>query len=491
MYLSFRQPKEKPKKGKPRYGKILYEETHKLPIDVANEPLYILSEIRKHAPAFWTHFSRNSNFQYFLDNSLDKSEGLPLSVVWALDHEELAKQLNWAPKTIQRKAATLELMLAQGWGSVPIGKLNAAFCGDAFLKQFSPNEHRAAVALLKQLAQHEFGHKRLLALPWPKRSSVRRPGAPKKSGTLVNQHIRPDNLVREVVHRIVDEMVELLSHSKEWKYALALLLCLTMGLPLQEICFIQMDAVLCDRNNIPLSIHIKGAIQKKRKRGNAEVYPKTSPKNRLLPVPTKVAYAMKPLLDEWKKKDSEQTYSKRYLIPHDKHQQRRTDFKALERWINTRFRKPLQDNRMHDGQGNVIHPRTPYRRCLSTPRQSLLHAGFETDEFRYFFGLTPSSTAGEFYCDFVNDAEQQRMRNMMDQWLGTVLPSELCDDLDLQNPSAGTTAVFGEKGQIAHVVFTLYIPPVPEEYIPGEGYQLQFWARLGFSLDVKSRPLSA
>ena len=161
----------------------------------------------------------------------------------------------------------------------------------------------------------------------------------------------------------------------------------------------------------------------------------------------------------------------------------------LKKWINKRLKGQLEDNRMHDGQGNVIRPRDPYHRCLSTAKQSLFHAGFETDELRYFFGYPPSSTAGEFYCDFVNASEQQRMRNIIDQWLGTILPSELCEDLALQNPSAGTTAVFGAEGQITHVILTLDIPPVPEGYIPDEGYQLQFWARLGFSLDVKSRSL--
>ena len=493
--MSLRLPKKKVRKGKRPYGKILYDETHKLPSKAAVDSVAIEDALRRHAPDFWRHFFYKDGCAesraLFLEKVLNKVEGLPLAVAWAIDSEELAQQLNWGTKTFQRKGKTLALLLDQDWGPVPIGKLDAAYCGDVFMTEFSATEHCAAVALLKQLAQHEIGHKRLQDNPWPKRSSVRRPMTPKKSSTLVNQHIRPDNLVREVVHRILNEMMELLSQPKEWKFALALLLCLTMGLSLPEICCIKMDAVLCDRDNLPLRIHIKGNIQKKKERWKAESYPETSPKNRSLPVPTKVAYGMKRLLDEWKKTDSEQAYSGRYLIPHDKNPQRRIDCEELKKWINKRLKGQLEDNRMHDGQGNVVHPRAPYRRCLSTAKQSLVHAGFEADEFRYFFGFPPSSTAGEFYCDFVNDSEQQRMRNIIDQWLGTILPSELCEDLALENPSAGTTAVFGAEGQIAHVVLTLVIPPVPEECIPDEGYQMQFGARLGFSLDAKCRPLAA
>ena len=495
LNMSLRLPKKKVKEGEPPYGKILYDETHKLPSEAAVDSTVIEDALRTNAPDFWRHFfyikGCAESRALFLEKVLNKMEGLPLAVAWAIDSEELAQQLNWVTKTIQRKEKTLARLLDQDWGPVPIGTLDVAYCGDVFVTEFSVTEHRAAVALLRQLAQHEIGHKRLQDNPWPKHASVRRPTAPKKSSTLVNQHIRPNNLVREIVHRILNEMMELLSQAKEWKFALALLLCLTMGLSLSEICFIKMDAVLCDRDNLPLDIHIKGEVRKKKGRWKAESYPETSPKNRSIPIPTKVACGMKHLLDEWKKTDSEQAYSERHLIPHDKNPQRRMNCEELKKWINKRLKGQLEDNRMHDGQGNVIRPRDPYHRCLSTAKQSLFHAGFETDELRYFFGYPPSSTAGEFYCDFVNASEQQRMRNIIDQWLGTILPSELCEDLELQNPSAGTTAVFGAEGQITHVVLTLDIPPVPEGYIPDQGYQLQFWARLGFSLDVKSRSLQA
>lgn len=495
LHMTLRLPKKKVKEGDPSYGKIVYEEDHDLPLEVAKAPSAIRDALKEHAPTFWQNFFVKEKYAekkaLFLEKVLREKEGLPLAIVWAIDHKELATQLEWTPTTIQRKARVIESMLKQDWGAVPIGKLDAVYCGDVFMTEFSATEHRAAVALLKQLAQHEIGHKRLQDSPWSKSSSLRRPMTPKKSSTLVNQHIRPNNLVREIVHRILNEMMELLSQAKEWKFALALLLCLTMGLSLPEICFIKMDAVFCNRDNLPLRIHIKGNVQKRKERWKEESYPETSPKNRSLPVPTKVAYGMKCLLDEWKKTDSEQAYSERYLIPHDKNPQRRMDCEELKKWINKRLKNQLEDNRMHDGQGNVVHPRAPYHRCLSTAKQSLVHAGFETDEFRYFFGYPPSSTAGEFYCDFANDSEQQRMRNIIDQWLGTILPSELCENLALENPSAGTTAVFGAEGQIAHVVLTLDIPPVPEECIPFEGYQMQFGTKLGFSLDVKSRPLAA
>lgn len=493
LHMSIRFPKERVKEGSPSYGKIVYEEVHLLPVEAAKNPSAPQDTLAEYAPKFWRHFFlREENAakkELFFEKAVKKEEGLPLAIVWAIDHEELAKQLRWHPKTIQRKAKTLQRLLDQGWGSIPIGKLDAVYCGETFLMKFTSSEHRDAVALLKQLALHEFGHKRLQMRPWPKNYSVRRPAEAKKSATLVKQHIRLDNLVRESVHRIVDEMIELLSQAKVWKFALALILVLTMGLPVQEICFIKMSAVVCDRNNLPLSIHINGAVQEKKKRGKAESYSEASSKNRVLPVPTKVAYAVRPLIEAWKKADGEEKYAGRYLIPHDKNSQRRMDCKEIEKWINERLREQLKDNRLVDGQGNAVHPRTPYRRCLSTTQQSLFYAGFEADEFRYFFGLPPISTAGEFYCDFVNAAEQQRMRSMTDQWLGTSLPYELCGDLELKNPSAGTTAVFGEEGQIAHVVLTLDIPSVPEEHIPTGGYQLQFQTRLGFSLSARSQPL--
>ena len=493
LRMSLRFPKERVKGGTPSYGKIVYEEVHLLPAEAAKNSTAIQEALAEYAPNFWRHFFlREENAtkkELFFEKAVKKEDGLPLAIVWAIDHEGLAEQFGWHPRTIQRKTKTLQRLLDQGWGTIPIGKLDAAFCGETLLTEFTHSEHCAVVALLKQLSQHEVGHKRLQMLPWPKNYSVRRPAEAKKSTTLVNQHIRLDNLVREDVHRIVEEMIGLLSQAKVWKFALALILVLAMGLSVQEICFIKMVSVICDRNNFPLSFHINGAVHEKKKRGKAESYAETSSKNRILPVPTKVAYAMRPLIEAWKRADGKEKYAERYLIPHDKNSQRRTDCKEIEKWINERLREQLKDNRMFDGQGNAVHPRTPYRRCLSTTHQSLFYVGFEADEFRYFFGLPPISTAGEFYCDFVNAAEQQRMRSMTDQWLGTILPSELCEDLRLKNPSAGTTAMFGAEGQIARVVLTLDIPPVPEEHIPIGGYQLRFQTRLGFSLSARSQPL--
>ena len=71
--------------------------------------------------------------------------------------------------------------------------------------------------------------------------------------------------------------------------------------------------------------------------------------------------------------------------------------------------------------------------------------------------------------------------------MGLSLPTELSDHLDKYNPAADAKITFGAKGQITHVIVTIDIPPVPEPLIPKDGYQLQFWAKLGFSLDARSQ----
>ena len=482
--MSFRVQKEKIVKGEPEYGKILYEETHKLPNGVKNSSVDIQMKLRECAPNFWEKFFQTQESDQFVSLSLNKQEGLPLTIVWNIAQEELAKRLSWSDRTIRRKARAMRLIRAQGWGAVPIGKLDALYCG-VTLNGMSYGDHKAVVALLKQLSEYERGYKRLSSDPWPLKSVVRRQAPPKKSKKFVDLHIRPDCLSREDVHQIVNEMIDLIERKKE-KCALALLLCLTMGLPLKEICHVQMKAILCNKKHMPLAIHILGATKKKKKRIETEEYTENSPKNRVLPIPTKVALVMKDLLDEWRKQDSEEVYQERYLIPNDKNKHRRTDSKEIEAWINTHLRGRLRDERMHDGTGKVIGTRSPYHRCLSTFRLSLPHVGFESDELRYYLGLTPNTTAGEYYCDFRNSAEQARMRGLIDQWLGNVMPVNLYSSLSSKNPPAKHEVTFGTTGQVAHVVLEIDVPPVPEKCIPKEGYKLQFWAKQGFSLDARS-----
>lgn len=486
LHMSFRIPKTKVKKGEPEYGKLLYEETHKLPPGTVDEPLYIREALQMFAPEFWGRFLHSDVSRRFLEHHLNLQEGLPLTIVWAADLDELTEQLGWHPKTLQRKEKILAVMKQHGWGTLPIGRLNAQYCGDTLLTDFSPSEHRAAVALLRQLANQEIGHKRLKENPWPKRSTPRRPASPKQSGTLVKQHIRPDCLTKEQVRQIMDDALPLFSVKREGKYALSLLLILAMGISSGEVCYIRLSAIQCSASGFPMTLHVAGTCRKSNSRIEAVDYPDDSPKNRVLPIPTKVAAAIKPLLEEWRALETESTYPTRYLIPHDKNRQRKANFKEVEAWINQRLRKQLEDKRMHDGHGDVIPTRSPYRRCLSTPRLSLQFAHFEPDEIRYFFGLSTNSVAGEYYCDFVNQGEQQRMRSLLDRWLGSPVASPLCDTLNWQNPRANSEANFGASGTIAEIVLIIHIPPVPEELLPDAGYEILFFARQGFSLDARS-----
>lgn len=490
LHMSFRLPKEKVGKGECEYGKIVYEETHKFSIDEnESEVAAVQKALRAHSPDFWRCFFESKGSSLFLNSNLDRQKGLPLAVAWDIDEAELAKQLSWLPKTLKRKRDVAALMLKQGWGSVGIGELNANRCGEIFMTVFSAEQHRAAVSLLKQLASHEIGHKRLQDNPWPKRNSVRRKALPKKSSTCVNAHIRTDSITQKQVRVIVDEMVEMLKNKDNIKCACSLLLCLTMGISVQEQCYIQLGSIKCGAKGLPLSLHISGTTRRNKKRNESVEYQETDPKNRIIPIPSKIAAALQPLMQEWKEQMPEEEFATRYLLAHDKNEQRRSDPKDLEKWINEYLKPRLKDKRMYDGQVNEIRNRLPYRRCLSTAKQSLFHAGFEEDELRYFLGLSASSTAGEFYCDFVNSGEMQRMRGILDRWLGSPKHTETCNVWAMRNPAAGTEVAFGEESKTTCVLLEIDIPVVPDGTIPENGYEVLFWANRGLFLSARALPM--
>lgn len=483
LHMSFRLPKSGKKVSEPEYGKILYEETHKLPAGAEAQEAVIDEMLEACAPEFWRKFLLGSaEGEKYLSKVLNKEDGLPLAVAWAIGSAELAQQLGWKPITCQRKEKIFSLMVQQGWGAVPIGELNAKFCGDAFLTGFSYSDHKACLALLRQLVTNEIGHKRLAIDPW-KGSRMNRKAPPKQSKSYVNQHIRQDHIEKEMVWRIVDEMINLLSEPQEQKYALALLFCLTMGLPVEEVAYLTCKAISFNGNGLPIALHVSGTVTKKAKRFVDTEYPKSSPKNRVLPIATRLAVAMKPILEAWKEKSADiHEFGNRYIVPNAKHLQRKTSPVEIRNWINERLRKQLADERMHDGTGSVIGMRSPYQRCLATPRLSLLHGGFEEDEHRYFFGKTANSTAGEYYCDFVNVGEQARMRSILDRWLGGCNQAAVDGEMNSNNPAANHELAFGAQGQIAHLVLELVFPPVPEELLTVDGYSLHFFAQCGFSL---------
>lgn len=83
LHMSLRLPKERVKEGEPPYGKILYDETHKLPSEAAVDSTVIEDALRTNAPDFWRHFFYKKGCAesraLFLEKVLNKMEVLPQS----------------------------------------------------------------------------------------------------------------------------------------------------------------------------------------------------------------------------------------------------------------------------------------------------------------------------------------------------------------------------------------------------------------------------
>ena len=75
------------------------------------------------------------------------------------------------------------------------------------------------------------------------------------------------------VCRLEDGCTAVFSAKKD-NAALALVLCLTMGLPLQEICALRWEDVECNNQSIPLTLHIGGTTKISNKRLTSVPYAK-------------------------------------------------------------------------------------------------------------------------------------------------------------------------------------------------------------------------
>lgn len=491
LHITFWTRRKHKRPGSSDRGRLGYQETHLLPAGAENTPMCVLSALRKYAPGFWCRLlhSEKEQAQKALADFVSPEEGLPLAVAWAADKDDMAAYRQWTETTVRRKEKLIGKMLAWGWGSVPIGALDDKYCGATFLEMLSPNEHKESIALLRQLAQHEISSKRLKANPWVGRT-VSRPAKKLNSRQCVDRHIRTNTLTNGQVRQSVTALLDHITPGQQGKYPLAALLVLAMGIPLPELCYLRLGAIVCHPDGRPFAMHIEGTCKAKRKKVVTEVaYSDESPKNRILPLPALVADALQPLLDAWRERESPERYQTRYLLPSQKGSQRKTDFRLLEQWINSNFSKEFADTRFCDGKGKTIEKSSrtaSYHKMLKTVELALLHEEIEADEYNWYFGRAPKSVAAEYYADFANVSEQRHIAAFLDARLPTVSKGEhVLQSADVQNPSNGTLWEVSSPGQVAQVLLTLHLPPVPEAYLPEQDYAIQLSCRCGLSIDAR------
>ena len=93
LHMTFRPLKNSKKAGERTFGKILFEQVHKLRSNIS-----VKKNLEFFAPSFLHKLFQAARDQQFLDKLVDPAIGLPLAIAWELNKSTLASQ--WTPSFI-------------------------------------------------------------------------------------------------------------------------------------------------------------------------------------------------------------------------------------------------------------------------------------------------------------------------------------------------------------------------------------------------------
>lgn len=489
--LTFRKKKSKISAGSPDYGKILYFQLLDCPCHEKSPLEEIHHFIALHSIRFWAS-AFHSDTSIF-DSWLDAKSGLPLVIAWAIDREPLSKTEAWAKSTYQKKNQIMTRLLAEDWRGLPIGQLNASVYGPSMTDQYSKSTHKLSISLLNQILNFEkLNHRLSMDVPILKLPH-RGKAASSSSTSLIRQHIRCNTLTREQICKLIATNCTELSKHVASTYRLACLLAVSMAIPMEELCYLRLSHIVCDKNQLPVLIRIEGHRVLKNKNFSDMPYRESSSHYRILPIPHKLAIVLHPIIEVRFRDLSEEMLKKQYFFTHPQNLERACQPNRIIHWINSTFKSECLGPPVLNEVGLRIpsaQQLSPYKKIYKTANHAFYHNGFEEDEFNYYFGLSQKSVAGKTYCDFASAGEQRRMAQIIDMRLPAPPVTLLsdCSPAHISNPSKGHTLTYLCQGTATILQLELSFPPLTDDAPITSPYRLDLSVRGGFSASATFTP---
>lgn len=257
---------------------------------------------------------------------------------------------------------------------------------------------------------------------------------------------------------------------------MALLLKLTLGLDLEEICAMNIES-FAYLNDFPerLTVRITHLFCKSPEGANYRIREIEDPyQRRILPLSRLATQCYTAIVGRRKLTGATP------LVPSKKNSRRHMTPEDLEKELNERASVLFAK-----GTFSVEGVRVPTVTAIldNTAIGELRKASIEDEELRFIRGKRPLIVSAVSYADFLNEAELNKLGALQDRWLNRVMSAKVSEEqnTDLNKKGAIIRWTTPSQGSRTQIVFKIDFSERNMEEISKEGITLELHALHGFS----------
>ena len=262
---------------------------------------------------------------------------------------------------------------------------------------------------------------------------------------------------------------------------IALLLRLTLALPLEEICALNIGD-FCYLRDYPnrLTVNITHQVTRADGQSSYRICPHTD-SYKIRKLPLSIYFCI--VFESYKKNRKSVPLSELPLVPAKNNVQRRMRPEDLRKELEKRFDLlPHQEITVSKSKHPSLH-----RLLSKTAPRELSKSGFENEELRFLLGQAPKLVSAKSYADFFNESELNKLGALQDRWLGRLWPDQSKINAGKIGKLSGKrsmlryTSTQGERTQAAIRITIPSIDPAVLDTISAEGILLELGVCYGCS----------
>lgn len=409
---------------------------------------------------------------------------LPLAVLFAADTYTLSIDPN-----LGRKKASIEddkraiALLLQHEGETPWREVTPARCSRwMYGHNLSDHARTSVKRVMRSLFLRQAEEGIIEEIPWCRHDPNAASRQKQNAKSLIRTNIDPTTLTDGQCQALLTPIAKAIQGGTVSGLDIALLLRLTLALPLEEICALNIGDFhyLSDYPN-RLTVNITHHATRIDNQSSYRIRSLTDPyKIRKLPLASCVRDAVNAYRS---RKVAGTSVSSLPLVPNKSNNQRHMRPDDLRKELEKRFISLTKQE--ITGKNKYLSLNQLLNR--TAPRE-LSKSGFEDEELRFLLGQAPKLVSGKSYADFLNESELNKLGALQDRWLGhlwTGKPetsrAEPIGRLSGKNSGLRYISSHGERTQAAIQIMISPIDPAILNTLPDEGLVMELGVHYGCS----------
>lgn len=410
---------------------------------------------------------------------------LPLAVLFAADSHKL-----FAGPNSGRKKSSIEdderaiALLLQYEGQTSWQEVTPTRCSQWMYGHHLSDHARISIKrVMRSLFLHQAEERIIDEIPWNNFNPniVSRPKQNRKS--LIRANVDPTSLTDGQCQSLLAPIASAILKEHISGLDIALFLRLTLALPLEEICALNIGD-FCYLRDFPnrLAVNITHHTVCAEGQHSYRRLPLTDPyKIRMLPLASCVRNAIEAYRD---RKSTGSSTSSMPLVPHKSNNHRHMRPNDLRKELEKRFDLlPHQEITISKSKRPSLHTL-----LTQTAPRELLKSGFENEELRFLLGQAPKLVSAKSYADFLNESELNKLGALQDRWLGRLWPNQSETNADKIGKLSGKNSMLryiSTQRERTQAAIRITIPQVGDDVVlntlPEEGIVLELSAYYGCS----------